>query len=293
MVDCPNVYRYRGRWYMLYAMIENKTGYRTHLAVSDDLLDWEPLGVVLPFRGEGWDARQAAGGIALVDTTWGGSAEVAAFDGRYWMSYLGGALNGYEPDPLSLGMAWTDSPDRPVPWERYEHNPVLAPSDPDARPFEKRTLYKSTIIRDPQASLGAPFVMFYNGLQEGPRTERIGMAISDDMLHWRRLGDQPVIDNGPKGISGDPQIVRMGDLWVMFYFGHAWKPHAFDTFACSRDLRHWTRWEGSHLIEPSEPWDATFAHKPWLIKWDNVVYHFYCAVGSEGRAIAVATSEKI
>ena len=36
---------------------------------------------------------------------------------------------------------------------------------------------------------------------------RIGMAVSDDMLHWRRYGTEPVIDNG-EGISGDPQVVR-------------------------------------------------------------------------------------
>jgi predicted GH43/DUF377 family glycosyl hydrolase len=132
--------------------------------------------------------------------------------------------------------------------------------------------------------------MFYNGKQRGPGTERIGMALSDDMTHWKRFGPGPVIDNGPRGISGDPQVVRIGDLWVMFYFGHVWQPKAFDTFACSHDLVNWTRWQGPHLVEPSEPWDATFAHKPWLIHWNDIVYHFYCAVGNRGRAIALATS---
>jgi predicted GH43/DUF377 family glycosyl hydrolase len=112
------------------------------------------------------------------------------------------------------------------------------------------------------------------------------------MLHWRRYGTDPVIDNG-RGISGDPQIVRMGDLWTMFYFGAGWKPRAFDTFACSYDLVHWTKWTGPDLISPSEPWDKTFAHKPWVIKHDGVVYHFYCAVGTEGRTIALATSKDL
>jgi hypothetical protein len=58
------------------------------------------------------------------------------------------------------------------------------------------------------------------------------MAVSQDMVHWSRFGEGPVIDNGT-GISGDPQVVRMGDLWVMFYFGHVWKAKAFDTFAVS------------------------------------------------------------
>jgi predicted GH43/DUF377 family glycosyl hydrolase len=190
-------------------------------------------------------------------------------------------------------LAWTKHPDRAEPWTRLDNNPVLAPSDPDARPFEKKTLYKSNVIWDTGETLGHPFVMFYNAKQDGPRGwERIGMAVSQDMVHWSRFGDGPVIDNGT-GISGDPQVVRMGDLWVMFYFGHVWKPKAFDTFAVSRDLVNWTKWDGPHLIEPSEPWDATFAHKPWIIKHDGVVYHYYCAVGNEGRVIALATSKDL
>jgi hypothetical protein len=59
----------------------------------------------------------------------------------------------------------------------------------------------------------------------------------------------------------------------------------------SYDLARWTKWTGPHLIEPSEPWDDTFAHKPWVIKHNDIVYHFYCAVGNQGRVIALATSK--
>src|SRR4029079_8481910 len=74
--------------------------------------------------------------------------------------------------------------------------------------------------------------------------------------------------------------------------GHVWKPKAFDTFACSQDLVNWTKWDGPHLIEPSaEGFDSTFAHKPWMIKHDGVVYHFYCSVHKSERTIALATSK--
>jgi predicted GH43/DUF377 family glycosyl hydrolase len=291
VVDCPSVFRLNNRWYMLYVMAENKIGYETHLAVSDNLFDWKELGKILSFRTDGWDHWQADGGISLIDTTWGGTAAAETFDGKYWLSYIGGALQGYETDPLAIGLAWTTTPDQPTEWTRLATNPVLAPWQDDVRPFEKKTLYKSTIIHDHAATLGYPFVMYYNGKQEGVATERIGMAVSHDMTKWERFGSAPVIDNGHRGISGDPQIVRIGDLWVMFYFGFIWQPGAFDTFACSRDLVNWTKWTGAHLIQSSEPYDKTFAHKPWVLKWEGVVYHFYCAVGNQGRAIAVATSE--
>ena len=51
--------------------------------------------------------------------------------------------------------------------------------------------------------------------------------------------------------------------------------------------------DGPRLVEPSELWDKTFAHKPWVLKHDGVVYHYYCAVGNEGRCIALATSRRM
>ena len=289
-VDCPSVFRHGRSWYMVYICM-NKKGYETHLAESADLLHWKPLGKILPFRGPGaWDANQAGGYIALQDTEWGGSGELRTFQDRFWLSYLGGALEGYETDPLAVGMAWTKDPARPAPWTRLPQ-PVLSRDQPDSRYWEKLTLYKSNVFRDPEARLGRPFVMFYNA-KTVSGYERIGLAVSADMARWTRYGDDPVIDNG-SGISGDPQIVRMGGLWVMFYFGAFWKPRAFDTFACSADLVHWTKWDGPHLVEPSEPWDREYAHKPWLIKHDGIVYHFYCAVGDQGRVIALAASKRL
>jgi len=287
--DCPSVFRHGDRWYMLYVQFDGM-GYETYLAESDDLLVWNRTGKILTRTGTGWDANQAAGFIALQDTTWAGRNELLKHDDVYWLSYIGGALPGLEKEPLAIGLASTSRPEEPAEWTRIEHNPVLHRDQPNARAFEAQTLYKSTVILDENKTLGHPFVMYYNGKQKGEWVERIGMALSDDMVHWQRHGDGPVVDNG-SGISGDPQLVRIGEVWVMFYFGATYRPKAFDTFACSHDLERWTKWDGPDLIEPSEPWDDVFAHKPWVIKHDGVVYHFYCAVGDKGRTIALATSE--
>lgn len=289
MVDCPQVFRHRGRWYMTYIRFDG-AGYDTWLAESPDLLAWKPLGRILSRRAGRWDAEQVAGFTSLHDPRWGGSAALAKHAGRYWLTYVGGALKGYETDPLSIGVASTTNPASAHEWQR-EDRPVLSPADADARRWERLTLYKSCVVHDRHRRLGAPYVMFYNAKSQNGH-ERIGMAISDDMRTWRRYGTDPVIDNG-SGISGDPQVVRMGDLWVMFYFGAFWRPGAFDTFAVSRDLVNWRKWTGPDLVAPSEPWDRTYAHKPWLIRHRGVTYHFYCAVGDEGRVIALATSKDL
>lgn len=300
-VDCPNVFRHGDKWYMVYVQVENEPkGYTTQLAESEDLLTWKSLGTILPQgASNAWDFANAGGGVALFDTAWGGSNTLQTFNDQYWMSYFGGPNPGYEKLPLSIGMASTDDPSQPKPWRKLP-KPVLRHDDPDARLFESDVLYKSYILRDPAATLGAPFVMFYNA-RPPKGDEVIGMAVSDDLKEWRRYGDGPVLENARPGnlthgvISGDPQIVRMHDVWVMFYFGAFWKEGAFDTFAASHDLVHWTKWEGEDLIKASEPFDTPFAHKPWLIKHDGVVYHFYCAVGGKNqhRAIALATSKDL
>ncbi|HYG21802.1 MAG TPA: glycosylase [Verrucomicrobiae bacterium] len=300
-VDCPNVFRAGDRWYMMYVLLENSPeGYTTQLAESTNLLHWQPLGTILNRGGTNtWDHANAGGGVALFDTKWGGSNTLLQYEGQYWLSYLGGELFGYEKTPLAIGLGYTSDPSRPEPWRKLP-KPVLRADDADARPQEKETLYKSYIFRDEHRTLGAPFVMFYNA-KPNRGSEQIFAATSHDMKTWKRFGSGTALENLPPAgarhgvISGDPQVVRMNDLWVMFYFGAFWKEGAFDTFAASRDLVNWTKWDGEDLVKPSEPFDTPFAHKPWLIKHDGVVYHFYCAVGGKNhhRTIALATSRDL
>jgi hypothetical protein len=77
---------------------------------------------------------------------------------------------------------------------------------PDSRPFERATQYRSHILWDEAESLGYPFVMYYNGKQQGPWIERIGMVVSRDLVHWSRYGEDPVIDNG----KGREQATGLG-----------------------------------------------------------------------------------
>jgi len=290
MVDSPTIFRENGTWYMTYIVFDGQ-GYETWLSESDDLLEWKPGGKILSFSENTWDANQKAGYVSLIDIGWGGDYSAEKFRGRYWMTYLGGNTAGYESGTLKVGLATTTALTEAVEWET-DITPVLSPEDEDARWFENRTIFKSLVIRDSSRHTGHPFVMYYNARGDTADYESIGMAVSDDMLSWKRFGEDPVITRG-KGICGDAQIAKIGDVYVMFYFGAFWKPGAFERFACSYDLINWTDWDGEDLLAPSEEYDKQYAHKPWVIKWNGVVYHFYNAVGSSGRVIALATSKDL
>lgn len=307
-MDCPTVFRKDGKWYMSYLVYDGKSGkdgrgYETWLAESDDLLQWNPLGRILPFPQEGsgrWDENQRAGYIALIDYQWNGTYEPQKFGGKYWLSYFGGTGRGYEQGMLHEGMAFTEGDvTQAHEWKTLD-NPVLSPLDKEKGWWENITQYKSSVLWDKKKTLGKPFVLFYNAGGVNPankvKAERIGIALSDDMKHWERYPGNPVM-NHEEGITGDAFIQQIGDVYVMFYFGAFRKDRpykAFNTFACSRDFVRWTDWTGEDLIIPSEKYDNLFAHKSCVIKWNNVVYHFYCAVNEDDqRGIAVATSKDL
>ncbi len=287
MVDSPTIFRAENRWYMSYIVFDGQ-GYETWLAESANLLDWDTKGRILSFTENTWDANQKAGYISLVNIEWGGKYQVRTHNGKYWLSYLGGSAQGYEKGILGVGIANNLFVTQIGEWNRLS-KPVLLPSDDDTRWSEKKKIYKSSIIYDNHQLTGYPYIMYYNAKGDTANYESIGMAVSENMINWKRFGSEPLITRH-KGICGDAQIAKIGDVYVMFYFGAAWKPGAFERFACSYDLVNWTDWQGDDLIFPSEDYDQKYAHKPCVINWNGIVYHFYNAVGTEGRVIALATS---
>ncbi len=293
LYDSPTVFQVNGKWYITYIAFDGN-GYDTYIAESDDLLHWTKKGRILSknLGSSEWDNAQRAGYVSLVNMRFGGDYSVAKFNNSYWLSYLGGSSAGYEKGILSIGLAHTDQITNTAEWTRLPQ-PVLSPTDKNARRFENKALYKSSIVFDSLKTTGYSYLMFYNGEASSGEGESITMAGSNDMLSWNRLGANPLISH-KNGISGDPQIVRIDSLYIMFYYGYSWRPGgAFDNFACSKDLYHWTEWTGDALIKPSEAFDQTFAHKPWVVKYNGIVYHFYDAVGESGRVIAVATSKDL
>lgn len=296
--DSPTVFKKDGVFYMYFISISkdiSKSGYETHLARSCDLISWDYIGPV--FRRNDlnhWDSNQCAGYAAFKDVCFDGTNELTEINGSYYISYLAGNSDGYEPDPLYMGLAKTYDPTIADSFDRFEQ-PILKPEDFDSRPTETKTLYKSCLFEDVLGVTGYPYVNIYNGKAQD-NTERIFLAVSDDAEHWERYGDTHVLDMKERDpntlITGDPQIICINDIYVMLFFHYTKGKGAYNTFACSRDLIHWKIWDGKPLVEPSEAWENIHAHKTWFIRHNGVNYHYYCAVNSENeRFIALATSE--
>ncbi|MCM8821013.1 MAG: hypothetical protein NC932_03580 [Candidatus Omnitrophica bacterium] len=143
--------------------------------------------------------------------------------------------------------------------------------------------------------------MFYNAKPEKSDDwiEEIGFAISKDLKNWTRNLTNPVIrrDNEKSWglVFGDPYIKWYKRRWIMFYCAVD-KNNAREGIAFSSDLKKWERYPEPILdIGTEEEIDSLHAHKPCVIMYNKVLYHFYCAVRKEDgyRTITVATSKPV
>ncbi len=295
--DSPTVFFKDGMFYMYFIAINkdcNSSGYETHLARSCDLVSWEYVEPVFERNNlNNWDSKQCAGYVAFPDIDFDGTNELNKVNGSFYISYLAGNSDGYEPDPLFMGLAKTNNPTDRFGFTRF-NEPILRPTDKDSREFETKTLYKSFLFEDKERITGFPYVNVYNAKAQDNK-ERIFLAVSNDAENWERYGNSAVIDlvsNDPQEIiSGDPQIIKLGEIYVMFFFRYRKNSPAFNTFAASKDLINWNIWQGKPLIESEYPWENVHAHKTWFVRHNGKNYHFYCACNDQNeRFIALATS---
>lgn len=297
-VDVPFVFWHNGQFCMTYVGFDG-VGYQTALAVSKNLLDWEKKGVILGRKDPGsWDSVGAAGVWLLLESTeLSDLPRLKKVDGKYWMFYHSYPQIGYEEGPAEIGLAWTED-ESLLHWTRLDH-PIFSWKDGAA--WEKGGLYKCCVIEH-----DGQYQMFYNAKTEGtPWVEQTSAAVSKDLIHWERVCDHPLIpiakDHWDSIFASDPWVVHDGSDWLCFYYGFNGQ-HAQDGLAFSKDLLHWQKYADPLLTygKPGEL-DSTHAHKPCIIQYNGVLYHFYCAVRpwqegditkcvGEFRCISVAAS---
>ena len=273
-VDCPFVFWHGGQYFMMYVGFDGK-GYRTALAAGGDLLRWQPQGIILGDEGSNLFESNTAGVWILRDNDLFGQPLLKKTDGKYWLVYHRYPGVGYESGPAEIGLAWTKDESLRH-WERLAQ-PILSWKTGAA--WERGGLYKGCVVFH-----DGRYYLYYNAKNRDrwPWHENIGLAVSDDLLHWRRHGDQPVVSVSDSGwdsvFAADPAVYRDGSRWVMYYYGYD-GVHAQNGLAFSDDLFHWRKAPRPILPHgrPGEL-DATHAHKPSIIAQNGALYQFYCAV---------------
>lgn len=292
--DFPTVYQLPGdpRWYLSFIAFDGR-GYHSFVVESEDLLHWRLPRLAMGFGPEGeFDHGGCVVGAYLYE-----SYDIRAprvlkrRDGRFWTLYgCYPRQGGYELRPGYEGVAVSDDG---LAWRRAKDDPILSVHDADCGDWESDCIYQPWLVE-----WAGGFYNFYNAAKGG--IEQTGLAISQDLLNWRRHGENPVIRNRAGGwdeqFCSDPKVYRDGDHWTMFYFGVG-RGGAHIMVAFSRDLLHWTSHPEPLYRAGGHPGglDRQYAHKTSLVynPANDTFYLYYCAVGDRGRGIGLLTSRKV
>jgi predicted GH43/DUF377 family glycosyl hydrolase len=276
-------------WYMSFIGFNGK-GYNSFVAESADMIHWKNPKLAMGFGPEGqFDYGGCViGGYLYEDYDIKAPRILKKKDNKFWTLYGCYPRQGaYELRPGYEGVAVSEDGKT---WKRASDEPILSIYQSDCKSWEKDCIYQPWLVEHEGA-----YYNFYNAAEGG--TERSGIALSNDLLHWVRYPFNPVIDVRRDGydaaFASDPKVYRDGDHWTMFYFGVG-KGGASIMVAFSRDLLHWTAAPEPLYKFGGHPTglDKQYAHKISLVyRADNdTFYMYYCACGNKGRTVGLITS---
>ncbi|EDY84746.1 hypothetical protein VDG1235_4379 [Verrucomicrobiia bacterium DG1235] len=295
MTDVPTIFQLPGDplYYMSFLGYDGR-GYQSFIANSENLVHWRNIRLAMSF---GRDGEFDYGGVVIgayqfEDYNLKTPRLLKKRDGKYHSLYLAfPRQGGYELRPGGQGLAASADG---MTWERVKEEPILSVFDEDCQDWEKDCIYLPWLVEHEDL-----FYNFYNAANG--KLEQMGLATSDDLYHWKRYAENPVLSNGQKGtyhqvFCSDAKVFRDEDHWSMFFFGVG-QGGAHIMMAYSRDLEHWT-------IDPEPIYksgghpkglDAQFAHKIAIV-WNPInetFYMYYNAVGEKGRGIGLITNKPL
>ena len=134
-----------------------------------------------------------------------------------------------------------------------------------------------------------------SGYEQGSAV--IGLAWSDDLLHWELT--EPILfpqDGAPWEHGGlyRPNLVEDRGLFYLYYNaktdtlpkseGGGWREQT--GVANSRNLRQWTRYAGNPVLRngPRDSWDARFASNPFVVRHKGLWAMYYFGFDWKGKA---------
>ncbi len=266
----PSVTFYQGKYLMYYTIPDglkkDQDGWHIGIAASEDMENWEKIGEILPakeYESKGLCAPCAKvinDELHLFYQTYGNGPKDAichaistdglnftrdksnpifspsgdwnvgrAIDADVFVkgdsAYLYWATRdmAYKQQLLGVSVAPLSGAFKRNSWKQLSTEPLLKPE----LPWEMNCIEAATIFEDK-----GKYYMFYAGAYNS-EVQQIGLAVSDDLIHWKRTSDQPVLTKGKENEwnsteSGHPGVFidPDGTKWL-FYQGNPDKGYTY------------------------------------------------------------------
>jgi Glycosyl hydrolases family 32 N-terminal domain len=226
-----------GNTHIYYSGWDGRTWHTGHARRDGD--HWRDLGTVLSPDPRTWEGSYIAANGSALDG-----------NGAVWYWYVAGPR-----DRPRIGLARD--------WHK-EPQPVLQPG-----PYMSWDEYG---VADPYViRIGKTFYMYYLGEDRAAR-QRIGVARSEDGLHWQKLTANPVLEIGAPGAIdenglGEPAVWQQRGYYWMLYTGRGAGEVRRLGLARSTDGLHWSKMQD--VFEGAREWDSKVMCDPSVEPLDD------------------------
>lgn len=145
------------------------------------------------------------------------------------------------------------------------------------------------------------YLLYYAGLDSPGGIEQIGLASSNDLMHWERVGSEPVIPLGSAGEfdatqTSNPCVLPMVNGWRMWYQGRSEDGRFSICVADSSDGKEWKAMQDpvfSPRLEEAGIYRAGFQHPHVLFDTRREIYRmWYVQQDATGAVIKYAESKE-
>ncbi|MCP2604900.1 hypothetical protein NLC29_01925 [Candidatus Aminicenantes bacterium AH-873-B07] len=150
-------------------------------------------------------------------------------------------------------------------WIKFYNNPIFKPGPPGS--WEEKSVDCFTI-----GFFNGKYMMWYVGTPYNLVCQ-IGVATSDDGIHWKRYSKNPVLKIGPPGSWDDSILICQSiifdkdeNIYKMWYVGGNSKGVFGIGYATSYDGIHWTKYPGNPVLKVTEPWEGTLLEAQSVVK---------------------------
>ena len=278
IVESPNIIwdDSRNQYIMVYTAYNSNNVGSIGWATSSDLTNWNSQGQL--FKNSGNPANGDKNGCT--------GPCLVKYDGIYYLFYLGLNGEGYEGGPINLCLAVSSD------LQSWTYKGILIAPTSDI-PWISNKIFHPNPMK-----IGNYWFIFFNanGTIDGETAERTGFAYSTN-IDGPYIVDPDRISKFAEDIGnhssiqcGDPSIFKLNGLYYMFYFDTSHGDEVVDRYAWTTPGEFPRGWRyGGAVIKNNKPFNKTYAHKPFVLIKDNILYHYYTAVGDEGRCIALQT----
>lgn len=142
-------------------------------------------------------------------------------------------------------------------FERCKENPILKPNN---NAWEDLCVLNPGVIIE--KSTGKIKMLYRAAGNDFEHLIRLGIAESDDGIHFTRLSDEPAMDvhrdEADGGCLEDPRIVEIDGVYYITYAGRPFAPG-----------RYWVEEDFKKIKASREKWPET---APWLLRNETVTY---------------------